>query len=549
MPESDGIELFRIFGDVFLKGGEAVNKQLETINKNAESAGGEFEDLEKSFADTWKELDNLEEKVDKAEKSNNFGKIVGGIAKGALVIGTAAIAAGTAVFGMAVKTGESSSRINDLSQKMGISKTGFQEWDYIMQQTGSSVESLQGAIKTLSDAAYDSASGSNKKAAAAFKELGIEVQNTNGTFKDQETLFGEVITALAGMDDHTKRTALATDLLGRSATELSPLLNEGAAGIAKMREEAHSLGLIISDEAIISADEFGDSLDKLKATVGSLFIKALTPLMPALTELIDKFVEILPPLMKFIAPLAEKLVPVIETIIDKLLPVFLQLLDDLSPILDPLIDMFLLLVDSVLVPLIEQLTPIVIELLPPLIDLFKQLLPVVKPLLELLVKLLDLVLPPTIALIKWLLDTFIPPLIVEIDKFAVKVQATADAIKKVVDWVTTALEKMGLYNKTELNDKRSTVTTVYRDEYEMTFGGGGRGFASGTDYVPESGRYIVGERGPEEVFLPQGAAVKPNVSNAPVINIYNPKIFNQNDARELGNLIYQRWLLLGAARS
>jgi hypothetical protein len=35
----------------------------------------------------------------------------------------------------------------------------------------------------------------------------------------------------------------------------------------------------------------------------------------------------------------------------------------------------------------------------------------------------------------------------------------------------------------------------------------GQGFASGTPYVPTSGFYRVGERGPEEVWLPEGAAV------------------------------------------
>jgi hypothetical protein len=71
------------------------------------------------------------------------------------------------------------------------------------------------------------------------------------------------------------------------------------------------------------------------------------------------------------------------------------------------------------------------------------------------------------------------------------------------------------------------------------------GYAEGTDYVPQSGRYMVGERGPEEVFLPQGAAVKPNTSNAPVINIYNPKIMNERDAREFSNLLTNYWKLAG----
>jgi hypothetical protein len=36
------------------------------------------------------------------------------------------------------------------------------------------------------------------------------------------------------------------------------------------------------------------------------------------------------------------------------------------------------------------------------------------------------------------------------------------------------------------------------------------GYASGTDYVPQTGTYMVGEQGPERVVLPRGAAVIPN---------------------------------------
>ena len=44
----------------------------------------------------------------------------------------------------------------------------------------------------------------------------------------------------------------------------------------------------------------------------------------------------------------------------------------------------------------------------------------------------------------------------------------------------------------------------------VTFTGHGNGFASGTDYVPETGEYLVGERGPEKVILPKGSQVIPN---------------------------------------
>ncbi len=37
-----------------------------------------------------------------------------------------------------------------------------------------------------------------------------------------------------------------------------------------------------------------------------------------------------------------------------------------------------------------------------------------------------------------------------------------------------------------------------------------RGYAFGTSYIPQAGSYLVGERGPEMVNIPQGASVTPN---------------------------------------
>jgi hypothetical protein len=47
------------------------------------------------------------------------------------------------------------------------------------------------------------------------------------------------------------------------------------------------------------------------------------------------------------------------------------------------------------------------------------------------------------------------------------------------------------------------------------------GFAAGTPFVAQSGSYWVGERGPEVVNLPQGAAVTPNSALGGVTNIFN----------------------------
>jgi len=74
-------------------------------------------------------------------------------------------------------------------------------------------------------------------------------------------------------------------------------------------------------------------------------------------------------------------------------------------------------------------------------------------------------------------------------------------------------------------------------------------FASGTNYVPITGQYLVGERGPEKVMLPQGSKVIPNeklsASPAVSININNPYIMDDYGVNKLLDRMMQRLRVLG----
>ena len=61
-------------------------------------------------------------------------------------------------------------------------------------------------------------------------------------------------------------------------------------------------------------------------------------------------------------------------------------------------------------------------------------------------------------------------------------------------------------------------------------------YANGTDYVPSTGRYLVGERGPEIVTLSQGASVTPNHEIGGTTNTYHITI-DASNVREFNDVI------------
>lgn len=94
-----------------------------------------------------KGIDNAGQKA--RDFSKKFGAVAKGIGTAAVGMATAAAAVATAIGAIAIKSSEAASRINDLSQVLGLSMKGFQEWDYILKQNGSNIDSLGVAMKSL----------------------------------------------------------------------------------------------------------------------------------------------------------------------------------------------------------------------------------------------------------------------------------------------------------------------------------------------------------------------------------------------------------------
>ena len=224
--------------------------------------------------------------IDKSEsKVNKFGSVADKMLAGVTVAAIGMVV--KKVGDMVVATAQATDRVDKMSQKIGISRTAFQEWDFILSQSGASVDGLQMGVKTLSNAADEARKGTALYA-ESFDRLGVSVTDVNGNMKDQETLFSEVFSALADMENQTERTALANKLLGRSATELAPAFNAGGDAIEDMRIQAHQLGLVMGDDLIDQGVILTDNIDKLKRAYKGWKNEALEPLLGLAVTFTDK---------------------------------------------------------------------------------------------------------------------------------------------------------------------------------------------------------------------------------------------------------------------
>lgn len=233
----------------------------------------------------------VEEGIDQAQGSvNSFASKLGSTLGSAAKVGAAAFATvtGAAVdmAGAFVSTvgsvAEYGDNIDKMSQKMGLSAEAYQEWDAVMQHSGTSMETMKAGMKTLANAV--------ENGNEAFQRIGLTQEQIASM--SQEELFGATIKGLQNVDNETERTYLAGQLLGRGATELGALLNTSAEDTEAMKQRVHELGGVMSDEAVKAAASYQDSLQDMTTAFSGLKNNLMAEFLPSITTVMDGLADI-----------------------------------------------------------------------------------------------------------------------------------------------------------------------------------------------------------------------------------------------------------------
>lgn len=401
------MEIFKLFGSIFVNTDDA-DKSMQKTEKNAESIAGKL------------------------------GKGIKTAAKWGSGIATAATVVTGAFTGLATDAAGTADEIDKMSQKIGLSTKGYQEWAYIMGQNGMEIGKMQTGMKTLV-AQMDAAAGGTASAVDNFNKLGISIYDSNGKLKDQETIMEEALYALAEMENGTEKARLATELFGKSGSEMMPMLNQGAQAMTDLKNRANELGLVLSDDVVKNGVVFGDLMDDIKQSTSMLATSLGTTLFPILIQICEAilgnmpmiqevFSSLAPIVMQFMTALlpalielAQAIFPILIELINQLMPFISQIAQSILPIIVQLLQMFL----PPMIQIAQAILPVLGEILTALMPLLSALLPILQPLLDIIVmliqpiaELISTILPPLIDLFSQLLEAVLPYLTEQIEILA-----------------------------------------------------------------------------------------------------------------------------------
>lgn len=368
---------------------------------------------------------------------SSFAKGMGkALAGGAAAIGASVTLAAKKTWDMTSSVAAAGDEIDKMSQKIGISASAYQEWSYVFERSGASISGLQTGMKTLSSVITDAANGS-ESAAAKLEAVGLSVEQLNGLSQDQQLEL--VVSSLQKMQKGAKRTSAATDLLGKSATDMAAIFNMTAGETYNLRAEAYEYGMVMSDDAVAASAAFQDSLTKLNGTMGGVKTQIASSLLPGFTELINGFSDLvagnagattsiqngMTMILESFNTAIPSMVSLVGTLAQSVLEAAPQIITSLASGIMEAIPLLL----PVITDLVTQLVAALIALLPQLIDVG------IKILVSLVQGLTDAI-PQLIEMLPTIVTTMVSVLL---DNLGLIIEAGIELLRAIIEGLDEAL--------------------------------------------------------------------------------------------------------------
>lgn len=438
-----------------------MEKEVKSNNEKLDEADKEFENAERSADDFGDEVEDSGKQS--ADASNKFDKL-GSVCKGAaaaltgaiVAVSAAAVECGKALINMSLSGAEYADNVLTESQVTGIATDKLQEYMYAAELVDVSTETLTKSMaKNIKS--MNTASSGTGAAAEAYKKLGVQVTNADGSLRDSDTVYWELIDSLGKVQNETERDALAMQLLGKSAQELNPLIKQGSERMQELGEKAHEAGYVVSEEMLNAYGELDDQVQYLKVGVegaknslGTVFLPILTDLATTGNELLGEFSkgmqdangdigkmgevieQVLPKALdainKYIPDIINLITTVLgvigKTIMDNL-PAIMEMISGIvMQILDALIEMLPDIIEGVMT-LFSSLLEGLLERLP---DIVEALIEGLSTLLESLAEMLPTLIPMIVEAIMGIINAIIENIDVFIDALMQFVEGLVEGI-------------------------------------------------------------------------------------------------------------------------
>jgi hypothetical protein len=239
--------------------------------------------------------EKVEELADSTEKGtgrlSKFGKSLAQSAA-SLVKWAAAAAAAAAAGGLVVLTRLTAGQADlarqalTTSKALGISTDALQSWQYAAETVGIEGDKTADIFKDLSEKLGDALLTGGGEAKEVIEGLGLSLEELIKLSPDQQLL--KISNELDKLGDQSNKV-FVLETLASDASKLLPLLENNAAGLRRLQEQAKERGVLISEQDLERLKATDDAFQKISDRLTGIKIKLLAELAPAFTQISNDF--------------------------------------------------------------------------------------------------------------------------------------------------------------------------------------------------------------------------------------------------------------------
>ena len=278
---------------------EKNNEDLADLDEGLDTLDGGLLDTTESGKGLGDVLDDLTGKLginlpEGATSTLNSMVSLGG--ELTLLIGAFAAAAAAvvevekALANLTLEQAAAAGEIQDVAMQTGLSTEAVQRYQYACDMIGVSFDTVASSQAKMIRSMADVQSGS-ETATATWNQLGIEVMNADGSLRDAQKVFLEVIDVLGQIENATQRDAVSMEIFGRSAQDLNPLIVQGTDAFQAFYDKASDVKDILTDVQLETLAGLDDEMHNVEARFESGANSMALKFTPALQEFYEKTSE------------------------------------------------------------------------------------------------------------------------------------------------------------------------------------------------------------------------------------------------------------------
>lgn len=268
-------------------GGKVDSKQYAALTLEIQSTERSLKEAQQQAAQFNVNLAKVKGTADiVASKANN-------IAESTRVLSTAAAGALAGIAGLGIKAAQTADDLNTLSEQTGLSTEELQKMQFAAELIDVPTENITSSLQKLKR----NMASTSEETTTAWNRIGVSVRDSSGQYKSAEEVFYSTLEGLSRISDETERDILAMQLFGRSAADLTGVIDDGGAALKAYGQQAQEMGVIMSQETLDALNEVNDTIDLLKAQFkGDLAVsgaKAMEALLPVFQDVTAAIKDVL----------------------------------------------------------------------------------------------------------------------------------------------------------------------------------------------------------------------------------------------------------------